>query len=1111
MRSIVLTIAATVLVSVAIMSAVKVWASSPSSGTLTDVSGPVTYAAGPFNVANASPVPQVDVGPRCDALTFPCDNFALTVTLPSGYAAAHPNASVKFTLSWGDTGSGASDYDLYIYNGTVGNLNGSQPADAQSSSGSNPEVANFSPLTDGTRTFSVKIVPYTPTNETVNVKIELLPGTPGAPCTVNCGPFGGPDPTVPGVPRYQNFYAPNGSSAQSGSGEFNIGFNPHTQRIMTMNRGPVWRLTPGEVQTPALPECCEAFWEDKSAVSTNTGLDPILWTDQVSGRTFASNSTAGANALYAYSDNDGDAWVPIGVGPPNLGVDHQTIGTGACPTAVLGCSIPAVNQGQFALYCAQSLALPTGCQRSLDLGMTWGPGVPATTTDCAGLHGHVRIAPNGTAWLPVKNCAVTAGLPLQGGSRSTDAGVTWTEFKIPNTTPQASGSDPSVALDSSSRAYYCYVNSQAGGLEGHARVAVSEDGGATWIRDIDLGATHGIVNAVFPEAIGGTDGRAACGFLGTNVAGDYQNLNFPGKWYLYIATTYDQGVNWTTVNATPNDPVQSMSGIWQGGGGNQNRNLLDFNEITMDDKGRVLFGYSDGCVTGPCIAGTAGNDFTAHMRVARQFGGKTLNAAFDVAEPVLPKPSCLSGTRDGITGSHLSWKVPDNGGSDITGYQIRRGTTAGGETVLVANTGNTRDTYNDTTALASVPHYFYVIKAITAFGVGNQSNEIDLPLGAPPPIESACALSGLTILTDPVGDSLDMQAGHDVRRLQIAEPVAYGPNKLVFTLKMENLAVVPPSTQWPITFDAGGVNYTVRMTNSPADGATTTPIFQVGPTAGTLVAADPASNFNADGTIRIVVPRSAIGDPAVATQLTNFLVRIADDLAVVTITPDNMSDSLSPTGSYTIVGNLSCLAPTAASVSVSGRVLTADGSGMSAATVRLTASDGKAMMARTNSFGYFRLEGVKAGESYIASATHKRYRFAPRFVNVADEIADLDFTPEPEENGAGPAEPITSRDPVPQLSPKVEAPMRAIVATSPVSGRVLTADGRPVPNVLVRLVDDAGAARITRSDRDGYFGFKNVPMGASYLVSASHKRFRFHSSRINASDAVTGLEVTAEP
>src|SRR5207248_10925264 len=91
------------------------FAATPSSGTLTDTSGPLTYTAGPFFVANPTPILFLDTGPECFGSEQPCDDYALTVTLPSGYAAAHPNASIKVAMSWTDNGSGASDYDLYIY------------------------------------------------------------------------------------------------------------------------------------------------------------------------------------------------------------------------------------------------------------------------------------------------------------------------------------------------------------------------------------------------------------------------------------------------------------------------------------------------------------------------------------------------------------------------------------------------------------------------------------------------------------------------------------------------------------------------------------------------------------------------------------------------------------------------------------------------------------------------------------------------------------------------------------------------------------------------------------------------------------------------------------
>jgi hypothetical protein len=210
-----------------------------------------------------------------------------------------------------------------------------------------------------------------------------------------------------------------------------------------------------------------------------------------------------------------------------------------------------------------------------------------------------------------------------------------------------------------------------------------------------LGASHGVKNAVFPEGVAGDSERAAVGFLGTDRPGDFEGASFPGIWYLFIATTYDRGNTWTIVNATQNDPVQGVGGIWLGGGSNTNRNLLDFNEVTVDDRGRVIFGYSDGCV-GPCVGNPSTNSYTAHMRVARQFGGKGLFASKDAPEPAAPKPPCLKGTRDS-SGSQLFWKVPDNGGSDIVNYQILRGTAPGNE-VVIGQTGIPKASFTDTTA-----------------------------------------------------------------------------------------------------------------------------------------------------------------------------------------------------------------------------------------------------------------------------------------------------------------------------------------------------------------------------------------------------------------------------
>ncbi len=87
------------------------------------------------------------------------------------------------------------------------------------------------------------------------------------------------------------------------------------------------------------------------------------------------------------------------------------------------------------------------------------------------------------------------------------------------------------------------------------------------------------------------------------------------------------------------------------------------------------------------------------------------------------------------------------------------------------------------------------------------------------------------------------------------------------------------------------------------------------------------------------------------------------------------------------------LAPTAATVSVAGRVVTADGSGIRNALITLTAADGTMRTARTSSFGYFEFGEVQVGETIVLSISSKRYRFEPssQLVTVNDNIGDIQF------------------------------------------------------------------------------------------------------------------------
>src|SRR5207302_2980423 len=104
------------------------------------------------------------------------------------------------------------------------------------------------------------------------------------------------------------------------------------------------------------------------------------------------------------------------------------------------------------------------------------------------------------------------------------------------------------------------------------------------------------------------------------------------------------------------------------------------------------------------------------------------------------------------------------------------------------------------------------------------SEKIGVSVAAP--ANPACTLPGLTILTDPTGDELDMASAHDVQSLKIAEPfLGAAPDMIVFTLKVASLSTVPPDTNWPIQFTVGGLPYTVRMTTVPPASAGA-PVFE---------------------------------------------------------------------------------------------------------------------------------------------------------------------------------------------------------------------------------------------------------------------------------------------
>lgn len=731
--------------------------------------------------------------------------------------------------------------------------------------------------------------------------------------------------STPGIPRYTIF---SGPPYANGEGEPSIGVNwncvnppcaPDFSGTVMYQYGfnSLW-VTFDDCGSPAV-----ASWANRSNPSNSASSDPIGFVDHDTGRAFASQ-LAGGCSITGFTDDNGANWTPSeGCGPP-AGADHQTIGGGPFHAGTTDCHTSAYPNAVY--YCSQFGVQPgpATCSMSCDGGATFGAGVPAWTTECGGIHGHVKVASDGTVYVPNKNCGGKAGVAV-----SEDNGVTWTVRAASPTTAPLNNYliDPSVGIDASGRIYLGYQRNN-----GHAYVVVSEDKGVTWQHNTDVGAAFGIQNSTFPAVVGGSDKRAAYAFLGTPTAGTpSNNPAFTGVWHLYIATTFDGGVTWTTVDATPNDPVQRGSICTEGtttcctpGSAGcsrtlNDRNLLDFNDVAIDKLGRVVAAFTDGCITSACIDGGP-NDWAAAETIARQSGGKRLIAAYDPnpAEPAPPAAPRLDSDHSGRTAPgvvHLIWSTPDDGGSPITGYNVYRGLASGAETLL-AGIG-VQSTYDDITATAGTDFY-YQVRAVNAAGAGAACTQKFVSGAFTPPV-SPCARPGILASTD-TGDAAPNappDPAVNILSAYVAEPwLGSGVNKVAFTMFVRPGAA-PPSSQWYIIWNrpAGNSNpdrsYVAMKTD--ATGAVSFEYGRVSsasvnpPTVPSRVGAADFGSFDpASGTIYIEIATSKVDNVGAGDSLNMLSPRTyyarADGAPVTQSTSSDYSDP----GAYTLVGNFYC-------------------------------------------------------------------------------------------------------------------------------------------------------------------------------------------------------------
>jgi hypothetical protein len=437
-----------------------------------------------------------------------------------------------------------------------------------------------------------------------------------------------------GAPVFRQYHGPAGSidvrgnpTGADNAGEPTLGFDPKTGDVLFMANKNTYRVHGFD---PARND--KATWDDVTdPVEGAQTSDPILYRDPTTNRTFVNQLELQGGSLQAYTDDGGKSYTHSTMGGSiGLAFDHQSVVAGR-PALEGGVYPKPVNYPNYVYYCTNDL-YAANCGVSIDGGLNFlvakivykgelagGP--------CAAIFGHIKADPrDGTVYLPPNGCN---GKQMLFVSR--DNTFSWTGYPVPGSTDGDSG-HPSVDVGrQDGGVYYAWGSADGSNGTGRIHVATSLDKGKTWLNQKALGADLGVVTSRFPVVAAGDKGRAAVAFLGAKVAGD-PNLApdatspgikpYKGVWDLYVSFTTDYGKTWKTYDATPGDPVQRGPVCTRGTTCLAGRNLLDFNDMVIDDRGHVLIALADGSPTGK-------ESYTADKSkatIVRQVSGPSLYA-----------------------------------------------------------------------------------------------------------------------------------------------------------------------------------------------------------------------------------------------------------------------------------------------------------------------------------------------------------------------------------------------------------------------------------------------------------------------------------------------------
>lgn len=243
--------------------------------------------------------------------------------------------------------------------------------------------------------------------------------------------------------------------------------------------------------------------------------------------------------------------------------------------------------------------------------------------------------------------------------------------------------------------------------------------------------------------------------------------------------------------------------------------------------------------------------------------------------------------------------------------------------------------------------------------------------------------------SDKQSESVNQLAPQTTRSLNVVRTNLAG-NVLTVALQLNTDASKTGAT----AFNAE-LNYDTNVLSNPTN---VRPVPGAAGTGGTgtggTTASTSGNTIDAD-TFRVLAdlpPPQTFGLGQQNIVLVDFTVA-AGATGTTTISLSNIfvSDAFGNSLATTTTPSQILVGPTAAQSEIKGRVLTANGRAVSKAKVILTNQNGEIRTVLTNAFGYYRIEEIASGETYIISAEHKQYTFETKVITVYENLSDIDL------------------------------------------------------------------------------------------------------------------------